>query len=610
MATIGMENFDAAYSGSNPDWLGGAAAKFAFSIEQITLKSGDVIRPQRAGVTAIVGSNNAGKSTILRELTEWLSHEPNHPRPPTLSIDSVELSTSGSDADLIAWLGSNSSFTLTGTEMGFVRPLADFLRPSQLSWYWTQRNLGMGSLKPFLCFYGNAQGRFSVGGTAEMRESVDDPPTHPVHYLQDSKDLIARISGMSEQVFRQPLTLDTLARNLRLRVGKLDSETPRVDDIPPEYRREMAALRPLDDQGDGMKSFFGQVLPVVAATYPLIVLDEPEAFLHPPQAHALGVELGRLAVERGVQILVATHDRNLLTGLLDSNVEVSVVRASRGEGQSRAFQLDSTELRALWGDAVLKYTNVLDGLFHRIVVLAEAEGDCAYLAAALDSPDRKGAPIPRNEFLFVPTGGKDGMSKVAAALKAVRVPVIAVPDLDMLSDQTKLARLVTALQGDWSDDLKLLWDRATLAQRSVKEPAKVGHVVDAILAAFSERRDTDFSADLRDELLACSRTRESPWASVKEYGVDAFKGEARENVIKLLDALESIGVVLVRSGELERLAPEVPARKGPGWLQAALERKAQFNERTQAHVGRIIDAAEKILRAQSRAADSGSDFGG
>ncbi|WP_368665639.1 AAA family ATPase [Homoserinimonas sp. OAct 916] len=221
-----------------------------------------------------------------------------------------------------------------------------------------------------------------------MRESVDDPPNHPVHYLQDSPELTERISQLSEDVFHHPLTLDTLARTIRLRVGKIDAEVPRIDSIPRGYRETLASLRPLDEQGDGMRGFFGQILPVMASTYPLIVLDEPEAFLHPPQAHALGVQLGRLAVERGVQILVATHDRNLLTGLLDSEVAVSVVRASRGSGQSRAFQLDAAQLRELWNDPVLHYSNVLDGLFHRIVVLAEAEGDCAFLSAALDSFQR------------------------------------------------------------------------------------------------------------------------------------------------------------------------------------------------------------------------------
>lgn len=344
-----------------------------------------------------------------------------------------------------------------------------------------------------------------------------------------------------------------------------------------------------------MRGFFGQVLPVIAATFPVIILDEPEAFLHPPQAHALGAELGTLAVERGVQIIVATHDRSLLTGLLDSGVQVSVVRASRGEGATRVHQLDSDRLQELWHDPVLKYTNVLDGLFHRVVVLAEAEGDCAYLNAGMDSAHGGAYTLPRNEVLFVPTGGKDAMWKVANTLRAVAVPVVAAPDLDMLNDEGSLGKLVDAMGGEWDAGLRTLWKRATAAQRAPREPVTVSYVLDAIEALFNNRRDEPFVAATRDELFAQARSRESPWADVKAYGVEAFRGEARGALLELLERLESVGIVLVRDGELERLAPEVVARKGPGWLREALSISAQGNERTQKHLERIVDASKAVL---------------
>lgn len=72
--------------------------------------------------------------------------------------------------------------------------------------------------------------------------------------------------------------------------------------------------------------------------------------------------------------------------------------------------------------------------------------------------------------------------------------------------------------------------------------------------------------------------------------MSAFKGAARKAAGTLLSQLDQMGVVLVREGELERLAPEVGVRKGPGWLEAALSSGEQRNEVTQAHVQRILDA--------------------
>lgn len=568
--------------------LSGEADNFDFSVRAINLVGGARIELQKAGVTAIVGANNAGKSTILREVYEKLGHQLGFPEVDGLSVASLDVERVGGPADVVAWLGENAPFVETEHSTGFQRPDGAIVSHTGSVQTWQPPYYELGLLAPFLIFYGNAQGRFAIGGSAEMRESSGDPPVHPIHHLQDSRELLDEISAISHQMFGRKLSLDVLGRMLRLRVGEVDHEPPRIDDISREYRDAMAALRPLDDQGDGMRSVMGQILPVATGVHRLVILDEPEAFLHPPQAHALGMQLGRISAKNDVQILVATHDRSFLTGLLASGVDTSVVRLSRNDGAPSASRLNAEELQSLWSDPVLKYTNVLDGLFHRLVVVAEAEGDCAFLAAALDYEDRAEGPVPRNEILFVPTGGKSGMRKVCAALTAVNVPVIAAPDLDILAEMTAVRSLVESVGGSWSDELEQLWKVATAGIRSAREPAKVGHVLDSITAALGPNRDDLYSSSYRETVQAHLRTNGSTWGPVKEYGVLAFKGDARKALDALLRALDDVGVVLVQQGELERLAPEVAVRKGPGWLQAALSEGAQCNEHTQAHVDRIL----------------------
>ena len=77
--------------------------------------------------------------------------------------------------------------------------------------------------------------------------------------------------------------------------------------------------------------------------------------------------------------------------------------------------------------------------------------------------------------------------------------------------------------------------------------------------------------------------------------MSAFKGSARKAASTLLTLLDEVGVVLVKEGELERLAPEVEVRKGPGWLQAALSQGEQCNQVTQDHVDRILRAGGSKL---------------
>ncbi|MBE1513724.1 ATP-dependent nuclease [Nesterenkonia halotolerans] len=576
---------------------------FDFSIDRINMAGGESVPIQRAGVTAIVGSNNAGKSTLLREISELISHRRGSAERPRVAVESLNVTRRGTTADAISWLGQNASFVVQDHQSGFHRAETGILDPATIQYNWTHSSAGLGGLAGSVVFYGDAQRRFNIGGAAEMRDSHTDPPEHPIHYLQDSKELLENVSAISQQIFGKPLTLDTLGRTIRLRVGETEMEPPRIDDISAEYRERVAALHPLDAQGDGMRSLMGQLLPIITAAYKIVIIDEPEAFLHPPQAHALGAELGRIAVSTGLQIIVATHDRSFLTGLLDSGVDVSVVRLTRGDGPARGSRLDSNQLRDLWADPVLKYTNVLDGLFHRLVVVAEAEGDCAYLAAAVETGEPREDSVPRNEILFVPTGGKDGMAKVAAALTAVNVPVVVAPDLDMLADVSKLKALVESLGAEWTTEMSDAWRLATVNLNTSREPATVNDVLVSIESALHESRGEKFSAEHKKTISALSRTKDSPWSAVKEHGMSAFKGESYTAAQKLLALLDEAGVVLVREGELEGLAPEVTARKGLPWLQAALTDGQQSNQVTQAHVKRILKSGVfKIRSIVNRAA--------
>lgn len=577
-----------------PQALNGDASAFGFQVDSVTLRSGDAFALTPGGVTAIVGANNAGKSTVLRDLVTLLAQRPGAPRPELKSIRDVTLAKSGAGKDVIAWLGSHYPLVSQGAHFGFSHNSGVHVVQNVVQ-AWEQGVSGVGQLSNLFAFYGDAQGRFGITGSVEMRNSVDDPPVHPVHHLQDSPEKLAELSRVSKRIFGEELTLDTLAKLIRLRVGTIGLDAPPVDAVTTEYRQAMADLVPLDDQGDGMRSLMGLLLPLVSATYPLIVIDEPEAFLHPPQAHALGRELGAIASRGAVQVLVATHDRSFLTGLLESGVDVSVARLTRKGAEVRAHQLDSSDLKTLWTDPVLRYSNVLDGLFHRLVVLAEAEGDCNYLAAALECPGGPVTGIPRNEILFVPTGGKDGMPKAAKALRSVKVPVVAAPDLDILDDGPKLRTLVEALGHEWTDEMAKSYATATSDMRGRAEPAQVGHVLDAISAALENRRAEPYTNELRDQVKANLRAGASPWVAVKDHGMSAFKGQARSACNALIAALEERSVVPVLDGTLESLAPEVTVRKGSGWLPVAFAMNAQCNDKTQTHIERILVAGSAAL---------------
>jgi predicted ATPase len=94
------------------------------------------------------------------------------------------------------------------------------------------------------------------------------------------------------------------------------------DIFTPSYlKRVVSSTDPLQTQGDGMRSFATVILKMLAPDTPsLLLLDEPEAFLHPPQARLLGEFIAKERPTRS-QLFAATHSPEVLQGMLGAAPE-------------------------------------------------------------------------------------------------------------------------------------------------------------------------------------------------------------------------------------------------------------------------------------------------
>lgn len=569
------------------------------AVEELGFPGGELVHLPAPGVTAVVGANNSGKSSFLRQLNQRL-RRPGSPAGESFDLlPHQKVGRTGSGEDMVAWLGQHASYQEPnpGVAGSFSRPQAGPLLLDHARTNWPNEWDLNGPVSSFLVWFADAANRLHAAGGVQQREDVAAAATHPLHLLQDDAGLMRRLDALSWRILRQRLTLDDLSGSMRLRVGRPDVEAPSRGDSQGRYRHAMARLPGLEDQGDGMKSLLGLLLPLVTATYPVILVDEPEAFLHPPQAGALGAVLGELAVEQGVQVILATHDRNLLAGLLSSETPLSVVRLTRSGDTTRAAQLGSEQLRELWNDPVLRYSNVLDGLFHQLVVLGESDGDCRFYAAALDAVDEaRNLPIPPSDVLFVPANGKAGMARLAEALRAVDVPVVASPDLDVLNDQAVLSRLVAALGGTWAD---MAADHSSVTQQlqQPRSEALVADVHRTVADVLGKVVDADpaarYTPNLRRRVTTALRSYESPWRMVKQVGTRAFTGEAAAALDRLLGKLEGVGVVPVRVGELESFDLSLGPSNKADWLPAALTAGVHRKPEPQNHVARLVAAARQ-----------------
>ena len=236
---------------------------------------------------------------------------------------------------------------------------------------------------------------------------------------------------------------------------------------------------------------------------------------------------------------------------------------------------------------------------HRIVVLAENERDCKFYAAALDSAYHKGhVKLSPNDVLFVPSAGKQNLRALAGILVACGVPVVAVGDLDVANDEGVLRSLLSSLNGNF-DSISDIWKPATAEFRTEKVKRLNRDVNSTITGILSEEPDAAYSGETKERVTSALYV-ESPWEALKKFGQLGFRASPKA-ASQLLDALDAMGLVLVRVGVLEGFAPKLEKRKGLGWVQAAVEAGAHEEGAALAHIQSIVSvglAIEKQGRAR------------
>lgn len=580
---------DEAASSPEPD--------FEFYINSILLTDGSTVPFAAPGVTAIVGGNNSGKSTFLIQVAQTTASPEVDVAWPYRFVRSVDTHRSGSARALRQWLDQHRpAHGDAGGKLwlGNAGPVAEHQVDR-----WPHAN----DLLPYLVLQATYQDHAGTPG----RASGLDAPSHPLHILEDHPDRMTALNVAMDDIFGERLILDNTGGTRFLRLGTTNVPVPTLLGEKQDYVRALMALPKLSDQGDGMQRVVALLLTLLTSAYPVLLIDEPEAYLHPPQARAIGELIGRTAQERQTQIIIATHDRNVLSGLMASGTDRSVVRLNRQPAGTQVHTLAVNELRSVWADPALRYSNVLDGLFHRMVVLAEADQDCRFYQAALDALNETepGQWVRPSDVLFVPTNGKANLAKVASALGAVAVPVVASPDLDVLNDEATLRRLAESLGGDWSameGDYRV----ATQQFRAPREPVPVVSVrnaIDRYLGSVLEsnpRRQWDNV--LKNEVRTITRSGGNPWSALKKYGEVAFQGESAAAAARLLDLLEANGVVPVRVGELERFGASLGVAKGAGWLPAALDAGVHRSPDALDHVRRLVRGGTSTRRIDAQLA--------
>lgn len=542
----------------------------------MSLTSGDVVE-MATGITVLVGPNNAGKSLILRDIRDYVANGP-QAHSPFKAVGKVKLAYSGTSMEFFDRLKRFHGIREPG-----VYPQGTFHEPhviiegqvvtvGLIGNFWNiERPVGPFAAQVLRLL--DATGRLSVPLAGVRWNPYREVPSTPVQRLFASRDLEAKISSYMMRAFGMPLTVHRYNGNeIILHVGVVEA----IETVEPAslgYLNEIWSLPLWADQGDGVRAFLGVLLTLMTADYPIVMVDEPEAFLHPPQAQLLGRLLVEI-LENGTQVIVATHSADIIDGITAaaaSASNVSIARVTRSKDGNKVAQVSPMKLRKLYDDPLIKYYNVLDGLFSSGVVLCEADSDCTYYRAVLDTLGtlESGTPAQSVSTHFTHCGGKDRLPKAVGALRSANVPVACIVDIDFLQNDRDFEALVLAYDGDPSEYRS--WRNVVTSAINQKTQKPMRAAVQAEMQVlFADARSGPLTSGERTKISnVISGT--SGWKEFKKSGRSCLSGEAVSAFDRLTSALRTLGIFVVELGELERFHPEIRSENKAFWLRNVIE---------------------------------------
>lgn len=383
-------------------------------------------------ITVLVGPNNSGKSSALREIETWCKIGPQQLRKVVAQLDVDLPDAERALTDLEPFKKSPGAGQVIQEGVVTVRRpdphqegMADqqFHEPS-FRVQWNARDWTWVS-QFYLAFFTvrlDGRTRFSLTQPRSSGDLQDLPQNHLAALFRDDEARV-KIRTIVEDAFGLHLVIDpTGMTQFRIRMsGRAPSDNQEEQALDERARSFHGAATDILELSDGVQAFSGILAAVLSANYKIVMLDEPEAFLAPALRRKLGSRLATLSQEREGTLLAATHDANFLMGCVQSGANINVVRLTHRKGNATARLLQPETLVRFMRDPLLRSTNVLDALFHESAVVTEADTDRAFyqeINERLLSSDREGI----DDCLFLNARNKQTVPQIAGPLREIGIP--------------------------------------------------------------------------------------------------------------------------------------------------------------------------------------------
>ena len=527
-----------------------------FYFRKLETKSGQVLELDRNSIVVVTGANNVGKSTFLTDVNRHLdSMRRTHSLKGTI-LKSADLKMDGSIEDYIEYIKEKFTYRKDEDRIDF----SGYSNQLKISTIRSRFESGE--------FQEQVVARRSLRLTAENRlggNEYRDGLSGAVDSLFYDLSSEVAIGDIFKRAFGVDLVLDRRSKTSKFRIGDRSKLPKNAHYFSPRTRKTLDSMSDVFSQGDGMRSFARMLLEIKTGERDVILIDEPELFLHPPQLRELAKLIARETAP-STQFFIATHNETFLRALLEYSVErVTLLRLKRSAKKTEITHLASDQVKQLWGDANISSSGVMGALFSHTSVLCEGDSDLRFFSSMRNELDYD------FRFLgdFYHCGGKHRIPTIKNSLHALGVSAAGVVDIDCLADRGTFKLLLSSFGGSF-DDVKVEFQK----MQSFIDNKK------------SEITADYFSSELKKLLNDCSgngavpnevRSRiselmkkTSSWSQIKEIGIHYFSGEAHEAVNKIVSYCRERGLFILEQGELESFCKSISRTNKTKWLSDVL----------------------------------------
>ena len=507
---------------------------YQFEINAISFKNGERYSPGKINI--VIGANNAGKSQFLKEIRSAILGNIDGPNGPyahdinNVITDSIDLALPKNVEELDGSYGLTDhvvrgmngwrvrDFCNIGTQLtpngGYTYQSLPCSFSLQDDWYTRLNHLLQPSetdcpleekerqrqilqfLGPMFVDYAGTEDRLllSIG---EPARGVRDDSYNTLSAALDVDETCGSISETVKRLFHKDIALDnTTSRQVVIPVVSDDFSSYRNSNDSSEKLTVMENATQLRNEGDGFRSYVTILLTVMGASKPILLVDEPEAFLHPTYAMELGKQLGTMLAESSAlhNAFISTHSSYFLQGILDSTAsELSLIRLKRNGDENTFNIVDKGKIEALKNRSDYS-PQYVDALFSKEAILVEAPRDAIIYSAICDKISEIDNPI------FVSTNGKDAFKGVKEFYTASGLPCRCICDFDIINDHAKFKNLMKAFSVDLevrqraldaADDLKKTYRDLAIKKASDNKD---------LASLIKERYKKDVFIDIPDSL--------------------------------------------------------------------------------------------------------------